>query len=502
VDAEPTRTEPPDQALASARVPGQPPDGDAPALARKLGLFDITMLVMGSVIGVGIFAVPHTVAGLLQSPGLVLAAWALGGLVTLAGSLVYAELTRRRPHVGGQYAFLREAYHPAVAFVYGWSLLWIVQSGGMASVAVIFGRYFLELVSLVGEGSGGAVVESLRAWVGAPGAEAVVAAAAIATLTAVNCTGVRAGSTAQNIFMVLKILAILLLVGCGLLLVEAGWIGLGGVPAPSAAGAPGKGAAAAGGWQLLTAFAAAMVPVLFSYGGSHTTTFMAGEVCDPRRNLPRGLVLGVLGVVVLYVAVNFVCLRALGVERLAATERPAAAVMGLALGAPGAAVISAGIAISALGFLSQAVLTSPRVYYAMARDGLFFQGIAWVHPRTRAPVLAIVLQGAFAMVIAVSGTFEQILNYVMSVEMVFLALTALSLFVLRRRDATAADTVPGHPVTTVLFAVVNVTLVLDLFYKYPRNSAMGIGIALASVPVYFAWRLWGRRGTTSRPPGP
>jgi APA family basic amino acid/polyamine antiporter len=456
-------------------TPQESPSGQTPTLARKLGLFDITMLVMGSVIGAGIFVVPHDVAELVRDPVLVLAAWVLGGLVSLAGSLVYAELTRRRPYVGGQYAFLREAYHPAVAFLYGWSLLWIIQSGGMASVAVVFGRYFAELMHLFGDSLG--TSDPLHGTT-----DAIVAAVAIALLTAVNCLGVRTGSTAQNVFMILKILAILTLVLCGLLVAE----GLG-------SRSVGQGAAG----DDLSAFAAAMVPVLFAYGGSHTTTFMAGEVREPRRTLPRGLVLGVSGVIVLYLGVNLACLRVLGVDQLANTKSPASEVMRQALGAPGAALISAGIAISALGFLSQATLTSPRVYYAMARDGLFFRAVAWVHPRSRVPVVAVLLQGAFAMVIAVSGTFHQILNYVMSVEMVFFSLTALGLFVLRRRDAgqseTAALSGVGHPWTTLLFVAVNLALVFDLVWKYPLNSALGIGIALAGLPVYFCWRRWGRK---------
>jgi APA family basic amino acid/polyamine antiporter len=462
----------------------------APTLARRLGLFDLTMLVMGSVIGAGIFVVPHTVASLVPSPLLVLAAWVAGGIVTLAGSLVYAELTRRRPLVGGQYAFLREAYHPAVAFVYGWSLLWIVQSGGIASVAVIFGAYSRELLhlladSLSGQGGLASLAATLSAWADAPATDTVLAVVAIGLLTAINCAGVRAGSSAQNIFMSLKVLVILTLILCGLVVAESL-----GTPTPATQGP--ASAVDANGWPLLTAFAAAMVPVLFAYGGSHTTTFMAGEVRDPRRDLPRGLLLGVTGVVVLYLGVNLACLRVLGVDRLAITERPASEVMHRALGTPGAGFIAAGIALSALGFLSQATLTSPRVYYAMARDGLFFRAVAWVHPRSRAPVVAILLQGAFAIVIAVSGTFHEILNYVMSVEMVFFALTALGLFAIRSRDAKAIDagrsSMPGHPVTTLLFATANVALVIALFYKYPRNSAMGIGIALAGVPVYFLWR--------------
>ena len=383
----------------------------------------MTLLVMGTVIGSGIFVVPHDVAGLVHTYPLVLGAWVLGGLVALAGSLSYAELVRRRPHVGGQYAFLREAYNPAIAFVYGWSLLWVIQSGGMASVAVIFARYFLELLALLN-------LPALD-FTSAPAAQAVVTSLAIGILTLINCTGVRAASTTQNIFMTLKILAIVMLVVCGLIFAESAGMGF------SASRTEAKEAASAtSSWQLASDFGAALVMVFFAYGGWHTATFMAAEVNEPRRTMSRGLILGVGGVIVLYLAVNFVCLQVLGIDNLADSEHPASDVMYRALGRPGAVLISIGIAISALGFLSQATLTSPRVYYAMARDGLFFKGVAWIHPRTRVPVVAILLQGLFAMVIAVSGTFEQILNYVMSVELLFLSLTALSLFIIRRRDAT------------------------------------------------------------------
>jgi APA family basic amino acid/polyamine antiporter len=459
---------------------------DAPTLARRLGLFDITMLVMGSVIGAGIFVVPHDVAERVHTPALILIAWVLGGGVTLAGSLVYADLSRRRPQVGGQYAYLREAYHPLVAFLYGWCLLWVVQSGGMASVAVVFARYFLELGHLFAANHPGSLAQALGAAAGAPMAGAGVAAVTIAGLTALNCLGVRTGSTAQNLFMVLKILALGALIVGGLLVVRPPGERPGAaVPVP------------AGGWAIAPALAAALVPVLFAYGGWHTTTFLAAEVCEARRNLPRGLVLGVTGVTVLYLGVNVACLRALGGDGLAACGSPAADVLRQALGAPGAALLSAGIAVSAVGFLSQAVLTSPRVYYAMARDGLFFPGVAWIHPRTRVPVLAVLLQGAFAAVIAVSGTFHQILNYVMSVELLFLALTALSLFIIRRRDAAAGtaprDAVRGHPVTTLLFTAADVAVLAALFWQSPANSAIGLGIAAAGIPVYGFWR-WRKRG--------
>jgi APA family basic amino acid/polyamine antiporter len=446
-------------------------DEGAGQLSRRLGLFDMTMLVMGSVIGSGIFAVPHDVAGLVRIPALILGAWCLGGLVSLAGSFVYAELTRRRPDVGGQYAYLREAYHPAVAFVYGWSLLWVIQSGGMAFVAAVFARYFLELWHSSAHWFGLAV-----AWTEARWANGLVTTTILGILTLINCAGVRAAGTTQNIFMVLKIGAILVLVFSGLL-------------ATTSPAAPSTTIRQEYVW---TAFAAAMVPILFAYGGWHTTTFMGGEVREPRRTLARALLLGVTGVIILYVCVNFVCLRVLGVDRLAQTTAPASDVMRIVLGEPGAVFISIGIAISAAGFLSQGTLTSPRVYYAMARDGIFFQGIAWVHPRTHVPVFAIILQGAVAAIIAVSGTFHQIVNYVMSVEMLFFVLTSLSLFVIRRNDELATGSrgfrMPGHPATTLVFAGVNLIVLVHLFYRFPANSAIGIGIALAGLPVYFLWR--------------
>jgi APA family basic amino acid/polyamine antiporter len=474
------------------------PSGATLGLLRRLGLFDMTMLVMGSVIGVGIFRTPHSVADAAQSPLLILGAWILGGCVALAGSLIYAEWTRRRPDVGGQYAYLREAYHPAVGFLYGWSLLWIIQSGGIASVAVVFSDYFIELLHAFGgwswpPGDPVTLEGSKNASLGIDIAKAIVTTAAIGIFTLINCTGVRAAGTTQNIFMSLKILAISMLVICGLLFTSAQWNISWEFRAAANAGSEASGGPpGAHGWQIPAMLGAAMVPVFFSYGGWHTTTFVGEEVRDPRRTMSRALVLGVFGVMVLYVAVNFVCLRALGASELAHVEKPAAAVMEMVMGKPGAALISVGIAISAIGFLSQAILTSPRVYYAMAKDGLFFRSVAWVHPRTRVPVVAIVLQGLFAIVIALSGTFEQILNYVMSVEMVFWCLTAFGLLVIRRRDAAVPGSgdlsMPGYWPAAVLFVGVNLAVLIAMLYKYPLNCAIGIAIALAGVPVYLFWR--------------
>jgi basic amino acid/polyamine antiporter, APA family len=442
-------------------------------LARRLGLFDATMIVMGGIVGAGIFINPYVVARQVHTPLMILGAWAAGGLIALAGAFIYAELAVLFPEVGGQYAYLREAYHPGVAFLYGWALLLVTQTGGMAAVAVTFAHYFIVLT-------------------GIPLSDGVVATLALGALTAVNCLGVKQGSTVQSVLTVLKILAIAALVGAGWLLVAGPHLALHPVLDRPLS------------FDLVTGMGAAMTPVLFAYGGWQTSCFVAEEVVEPEKNLPRGLVMGVLGVIALYLAVNWVCVRALGPQGLAASTTPASAVMRAALGEPGAILIAAGIAISTLGFLSQAILTAPRVYFAMAKDKVFFRGVAWVHPRTRVPVVAIVLQGVWAAVIALSGRYDQILNYVVSTDFIFFGLTAACLFVFRRRQARGKlkrsgsavpsarrfARMPGHPVTTVFFIVASWLVVLDTIYKYPGDSLVGLAIVLAGIPAYF---FWGRR---------
>src|ERR1051325_5046190 len=370
-------------------------------LARRLGLFDATMIVMGGIIGSGIFMNPSVVALQVHTPFLILGAWILGGLFALIAAFIWAELAALRPDVGGQYAYLREAFHPGLAFLYGWVLLLVIQTGGMAAVAVTFARYFVELTYL-------------------PISTKLLAALVLGLLTVINCLGVRAGSTVQSILMVLKILAIAMLVVCGFLFAGRSTNPSALLDRPVSP-------------DLLTAFGAALVPVIFAYGGWQTATFVAGEIKEPRKNLPRGLILGVVGVVLLYLAANVVYIGVLGTAGLAASKAPASDVMRSALGDLGARVIAAGIAISTVGFLSQSMLTAPRVYFAMAKDHLFFKQVGMVHPRTRAPIVAIALQGAFAIAIALLGSYEKILGYVVSIDMIFFGLTACCIFVFRRR---------------------------------------------------------------------
>jgi len=427
-----------------------------PGLVRRLGLFDATMIVMGGIVGAGIFVNPAEVATHLPTPALIVGVWMIGGAIAIMGAFVYAELAARRPEVGGQYAYLRDAWGPMPAFLYGWSLLLVIQSGGMAAVAIMFSRHFLELTHL-------------------PLAEGAVAAGVLALLTAINCLGVRAGSNVQSALMVLKIGVIAALVLCGIWLAGPGP----DLARPAAAGLP---------LETLGAIGAALTPVMFAYGGWQTSSFVAGEMRDPRRDLARGLLLGVAAVVALYTAVAFTSVYVLGPEGLAATRTPATAVMRLALGDTGATLIALGIAISALGFLSQGMLTTPRVYFAMAGDGLFFRRVATVSAKTRVPVFAILLQGAAACLIALTGTFGQILSYVVSVDFIWFGLTGAALFVFRRRDRERPGfQAPGHPWTTALFVAACATVVAGTLYNHPVNSALGFLILAAGVPAFLYW---------------
>jgi APA family basic amino acid/polyamine antiporter len=432
----------------------------APQLRRQLGFFDATMIVMGGIVGSGIFINPYVVAQQVHTPLLILGVWMIGGALAMAGAFIWAELATRLPDSGGQYLYLREAYHPAVAFIYGWVLLLVTQTGGMAAVAVTFARYFREIA-------------------GVKAGDGLIAAAALLGLTAINCLGVRAGSNVQSAMMLLKSGAIAALVVVGVVMGGGAMHPLPLLDRPVSFG-------------LVRAIGAAMIPVAFAYGGWQTSTFVAGEMRDPRRDLSRGLVAGVIGVILLYMSVNYVCLRVLSPAGLAASHTPASSVMRVALGERGAEFLAVGIAVSTLGFLSQGILTAPRVYYAMARDGLFFERVGWLSPRTGAPVVAIVLQGVFATVIALSGRYEQILNYVVSVDFISFALTAGALFVFRRRDAGAPregiHRAPGHPYTTAAFVLTCAGIVASTIAAYPGNSAVGLLIMLAGIPVYWYWR--------------
>jgi APA family basic amino acid/polyamine antiporter len=397
------------------------------------------MIVMGGIVGSGIFMNPYVVAQSVHTPLLILGVWLFGGFVAMAGAFVYADLAAVNSSPGGQYAYLRDGWHPSVAFLYGWCLLLVIQTGGMAAVAVTFANYLIEMTGLT--------------W-----PAGLIAALTLLILGGINILGVRAGSTTQNILMALKIGAIGVLVAAGFL-------------APHAA------AVEPGGIAHVNSLTAALTPVLFAYGGWQTASFLSGEMRNSKRDLPRGVIMGVSGVVILYLAVNWVCVRALGPEGLAHTPTPASAVMRLAFGEAGGRLMAAGIALSTLGFLSQGMLTAPRIYYAMANDGLFFRKIGTLNTRTQAPAAAIALQAVLALGIAFSGRYDQILSYVVSIDFIFFGLTG----------AAALRMKTGHTALAVFFVAACWTTVIGTIVKDPRTSSIGLGLLAAGVPVYFFW---------------
>ena len=396
--------------------------------------------------------------------GMILFVWTLGGWSRWLVRFL-RRAAARLPRTGGPVCVSAEAYHPAVAFAYGWALLLVIQTGGMAAVAITFSRYFIELTRI-------------------PVAEGWIATAALLILTVINCLGVRAGSAVQSALMLMKIVVIAALVWCGWLL------------APAARVVNGTLLDRPVSFDLVTAIGAAMIPVIFAYGGWQTANFIADEVRAPARNLPRALLLGVMSVIVLYLSVNWVDVRVLGATGLAQTAVPASAVMHAAMGDRGAAVIAAGIAVSALGFLSQSILTAPRVYFAMARDGIFSRASPGCI-RGREGTVAIALQGIWAIAIALAGNYEQILNYFVAIDCLFFGLTATCIFVFRRRDArrttgsakppTYGYRVPGHPWTTGFFITACWLVVASTLYKYPMNGLIGVAIVATGIPIYFIW---------------
>jgi APA family basic amino acid/polyamine antiporter len=428
---------------------------------RALGPFDATMVVIGGIIGSGIFINPYIVAGRLDSSVLVLAAWAAGGAIALAGALAYAELGAVFPRAGGQYVYLRDAYHPLAGFLYGWALLLMIETGAIAAVAITFANYALRLI-------------------GQPAAGAVpLAVASIALLSAINYLGVKPGSRVLNVLVVLKVAALAALIGAGAFApAYEGWL---------------TDARATGDGLPVAAFGAALVPILFAYGGWQNANYVAEEIDNPRRNLPLSLLAGTVCVVVIYVLVNVVYLRALGLEGLASTVTPASKAAEMMFGASGDRFVTAAIAISTFGFLDLAILAPTRVYYAMAADGVFFRSLATLHPRYRTPVAAIVAQSAWACVLALTGRYEQLLNYVVFADWIFFGLTVATLLVFRRslplpQRPPDAFRAPLFPLLPIAFAVVSAGVVASVVWADPVRASIGAALLAAGVPVFFWFR--------------
>jgi APA family basic amino acid/polyamine antiporter len=432
--------------------------------ARKLGFLSGTLSVVGGIIGSGIFLNPAIVAQRAGTTTLTIGAWVIGGVVALLGAFIYAELGSRAPRAGGGYVYIRDAFGRLPAFLSGWALLLAVSTGAIAAVAITFANY---LVALMG-------------W--QPQTAVPIAAGAIVALTIINVVGVTPGAYTQNLFTILKLAAL------GVLLLLAIAPGGPATPVPPASSAP------AG--SVLGILGTALVPILFSYGGWQQTNYIAEELRDPERNLPRALVAGVVIVVIVYLGANAAYLRTLGVAGLAASSAPAADTMEAWLGPSGRRLISAGIVASTFGFLALTILASPRVYQAMAADGLFPSAFARLHPRFQTPVLALALQAAWALGLLAWGSYGELLDWVVFADWLTFGTVALSLLVYRRRGpGTPGFRDPLYPWSVGLFVLAAAWVIVGSVRSNPGNAIKGIAMIAAGVPVY----LWSSRRNGGRP---
>ncbi|MBP1633772.1 MAG: amino acid permease [Acidobacteria bacterium] len=437
------------------------PTASRPQLPRVLGFVSVIGILIGSVIGSGIFVAPNTIASLVLSPQLILAVWAIGGVLSFFGALAFAELGAAFPEAGGAYVYLREAYGGLIAFLFGWTLFFVIDSGAVATLAVAFSArylpYFLPL---------------------SPLASKAVALVFIAALVAVNIAGVRWGAGLQNLLTFIKLAAI---VAVSVVVFSFGH----GNPANFASPPPGP---LSGG--LVANFGAALVLALWAYKGWEAVSYSSGEVRNPERNLPLGLLIGTIAVLVLYISTNLAYLYVFPAGEIAKSSRIAADAMNAAVGPIGATIIAFVILFSITGAANGNILTAPRVFFAMARDGVFFGRFADVHPRLLTPHISILATGAWAAALSVTGTFEQLATYVVFGQWIFFGLTVGAVLVLRRArpDLRRPYRTWGYPVTPVIFIAAALYISLSTLITQPWNAAGGLAIIFAGVPAYLFWR--------------
>lgn len=440
-------------------------------LPRVLGLTDLILLLIGTVIGSGIFIVPALV--LRETGGSVMLAllvWLIAGVLSLLGALTYGEMGARHPEAGGLYVYIRDAFGALPAFLYGWTAFFVIGSGSVATLAVAFTGYLGQFVPL------------------SRTADRIVAVLVIATIAAINVRGTRQSAHMQNWMtgfkggVLLFVSVLLLFAGRGL-----------GQAAPQPALQPER--------SLLSGIGLAVIAVLWAYEGWQYVTFAAGEARDPERTFPRGIVIGTASLIVIYLLANLGYVAALGPTRAMQTNRIAADAVGALFGPAAGSLVAAVILVSMFSAANGLTLTAPRLYFAMARDRVFFQTLAVVDSRFGTPAFAIVASALWSIVLALTGTFEQLLTYVVFVGWIFYALGALAIFPYRRlpEPSVARFRVPGYPVTPLLFVGAAGLLVLNTIVTQPGRAAMGLGIVLLGTPVFFIWRA---RGTEFRhPPG-
>lgn len=452
----------------------------ARGLARDLRLLDATTLIVGSVIGSGIFFAPSIMAGYLQAPGLLLGLWVLGGVLTLFGALSYGEMAAAMPRAGGQYVFLSEAFSPLWGFLYGWTFLLAINTGFVAAVAVAFAKTLGFFLPAVGESS---VLFSAGSFTFST-AQAV-ALVVIAVLTYLNITGLRTGAAVQNVFTIAKVAAVAILV----LLAVISRKGSLSHFTPVFGFELGAEGIKLG---LLAAMAGAMSKALFAYDAWNSITFAAEEVKDPERNLPRSLTLGTLAVTAVYCSAVAVYLYMMPIAEMASVRenRVATEAAQRMIGPAGGAFIAVAILISTFGCVNGLTLAGARVVYAMSRDGLFFRGASRIHSAYRTPVQALVLHGAIAAILTLTGTYSDLLTLSAFSSLLFNVLTVIGLFVLRRKqpDLPRPYRVWGYPLVPIVYILVAAFFLVYIPVADPRNSGLGLVLTAAGVPAYLFWR--------------
>ncbi len=483
---------------AAGRAASGAEAGDG-GLVRALGLWDSTLLVIGLVIGSAVFLVTggsSGVARLLPSPGLLIVGWIAGGLLSFAGALVYAELGAALPRAGGQYVFLREAYGDLTGFLYGWTLFAVIHTGTLAALAVGYARYFGIFFPALGTDHVLAALPLFGHTLTISAAQ-LNAVAVIVFLSIVNYFGVKEGSLFQGIITVVKIASFAGFMVLGIAIGKGSWSHFaplfGAAGGATAAGATSTTTAvtapAAGGFGL-GAFILSMVAMLWAYEGWNNITFTAGEIKDPQRNLPRSLVLGMTAITLIYVGMNLVYLYAMPVGDMVATDTIGEAAAGRLFGPLGSRLMSLSVLISVFGCISATVISGPRVFYAMAKDGLFFRGIAEVHPLHRTPVKAIFWQCVWSSALCLSGTYDQLYTFVIFAAVLFYALAGASVIVLRRRhpEWPRPYRTWGYPATPLVYVGVCVVVLVNTLINQPVESGWGLAILACGLPAYLYWK--------------
>jgi basic amino acid/polyamine antiporter, APA family len=437
-------------------------------LPRVLGFTSVVGILVGTVIGSGIFVAPNRIADLVGSPQLILAVWVVGGVLSFFGALAFAELGAAFPEAGGMYVYLRESYGPTVAFLFGWTLFFVIDSGAIATLSVAFSaRYLPYFVPL------------------SPVASKVVSVALIAVLAGVNILGVRYGAALQNVLMFIKFGAIVS-ISLTVFAFAGGDTAHFVEPAPT-------------GWSpgLAGRFGAALVLSLWAYKGWEAVTFSSGEIRNPQRNVPVGLLAGTAVVVLLYVSTNLAYLYVFPADRIAQSSRIAADAMNAAIGPVGASLIAGVILCSITGAANGNVLTAPRVFFAMARDGVFFRKFGDLHPALLTPHVSIVATCVWAALLSVTGTFEQLATYVVFGQWIFFGLTVGAVMILRatRPELPRPYRTWGYPVTPVVFILAALYISVSTLLTQPVNAAAGLAIILAGIPAFLYWRRRNRRSS-------